>query len=78
MIAAMAADHRPQLTAAALRQLEDDVTVSPARLAEYWNVHPQTVYRDIRKGALLAFRLPSGQLRIRMSDAVRYGKPIEV
>lgn len=50
--------------------------VSPGRLAAYWGVHPNTVYRDIRKGALPAFRLPGGQLRIRTTDARRYGRPI--
>lgn len=71
------ADHTPQDTADALLPREDDATVSPSWLAAYWNVHPQTVYRDIRKGALLAFRLPGGQMRIRLSDARRYGTPIE-
>lgn len=52
-------------------------TVSPAWLAAHWNVHPNTVYRDIRKGALKAFRLPGGQLRVLRSDADRYGKPVE-
>jgi excisionase family DNA binding protein len=51
--------------------------ISPSRLATYWNVHPNTVYRDIRKGALRAFRLPGGQLRIRISDARRYGRPVD-
>lgn len=52
-------------------------TVSPSWLANFWSVHPNTVYRDIRKGALRAFRLPGGQLRVLMSDARRYGRPIE-
>lgn len=51
--------------------------VTPSRLASYWGVHVQTVYRDIRKGALRAFRLPSGRVRIRRDDAERYGRPIE-
>lgn len=50
---------------------------SPGRLAAYWGVHPNTIYRDIRKGALRAFRLPGGQLRIRTSDARKYGRPNE-
>jgi predicted site-specific integrase-resolvase len=54
-----------------------DRTVSPGRLAAFWSVHPNTVYRDIRKGALKAYRLPGGQLRVRMSDARRYGRPVE-
>jgi excisionase family DNA binding protein len=52
--------------------------VSPSRLADYWGVHINTIYRDIRKGALRAFRVGSGrQFRIRTSDARRYGRPIE-
>jgi len=54
-----------------------DGTVSPSRLAKFWCVHPNTIYRDIHKGALRAFRLPGGQLRIRVSDARRYGRPVE-
>lgn len=52
-------------------------TVSPSWLAAFWSVHPNTVYRDIRKGALKAYRLPGGQLRVLVSDARRYGKPVE-
>jgi excisionase family DNA binding protein len=51
--------------------------VSPSRLARHWGVHINTVYRDIRKGALKASRLPGGQFRIRMSDARAYGRPVE-
>lgn len=51
--------------------------ISPGELAEYWGVHPNTIYRDIRKGALRAFRLPGGYLRIRIADAKQYGRPIE-
>lgn len=54
-----------------------DSYVSPSRLARHWGVHIETVYRDIRKGALRASRLPGGQLRIRWIDARRYGRPIE-
>lgn len=49
--------------------------ISPSRLAASWGVHLNTVYRDIRKGALPAFRLPSGRFRIRRADADRYGRP---
>ena len=49
--------------------------VSPSQLARYWGVHVHTIYRDIAKGAVRSFRLPGGQLRIRMSDARRYGRP---
>ncbi len=52
-----------------------DAVLSPARLAAHWGVDVQTVYRDIRKGALRAFRLPSGRFRIRREDADRYGRP---
>lgn len=51
--------------------------VEPADLAAYWNVNVRTVYRDIRKGALPSLRLPGGRLRIRWSDARRYGRPNE-
>lgn len=51
--------------------------VSPSQLARFWGVHYETVLRDIRKGALPAFRLPGGQIRIRTRDARAYGKPIE-
>jgi hypothetical protein len=51
--------------------------VSPTWLAEHWGVHPNTVYRDIRKGALPAFRMPGGQLRVLLADAKRYGRPVE-
>ena len=51
--------------------------ISPSRLAGFWGVHVDTIYRDIRKGALPAFRLPGGQLRIRVADARRYGRPQE-
>lgn len=52
-------------------------SVSPSQVARYWGVSPRTIQRDISKGALRAYRLPGGTLRIRMSDARRYGKPIE-
>ncbi len=60
------------------RQVDVDAApLSPSRLADEWGVHVQTVYRDIRKGALRAFRLPSGRFRIRRDDAQAYGRPIE-
>jgi predicted site-specific integrase-resolvase len=59
------------------RSLEGPETISPARLARFWGVNVQTVYRDLRKGALRGFRLPGGDIRIRVSDARRYGRPIE-
>lgn len=51
--------------------------VSVTWLAAFWNVHPNTVYRDIRKGALKAYQLPSGAFRILLADAKRYGRPVE-
>jgi hypothetical protein len=51
--------------------------VSVAWLAHYWSVHPNTVYRDINKRALRAFRLPGGAFRVKLSDAMRYGRPNE-
>jgi excisionase family DNA binding protein len=51
--------------------------VSPGWLADFWGVHPNTVYRDIRKGALPACRMPGGQYRVLRSDAMRYGRPVE-
>lgn len=64
-------------TRRAQADLDVDRHVSPARLAAFWGVSIDTVYRDIRKGALRAFRLPSGKIRVKMSDAKRYGRPIE-
>lgn len=55
----------------------ETATISPAKLAAYWSVHVHTIYRDIRKGALPAYRLPGGLIRIRLEDARRYGRPIE-
>jgi excisionase family DNA binding protein len=54
-----------------------DAYISPSRLARYWGVHPNTIRRDIKKGALRASRLPGGQFRIRWIDARRYGRPVE-
>ena len=54
-----------------------EAAISPAALASKWGVGVQTIYRDIRKGALRAYRLPGGDLRIRIRDARRYGKPVE-
>jgi len=59
------------------REAGEERFVTPSQMAEYWNVHVTTVYRDIRKGALPVFRLPGGRLRIRWSDMRRYGRPIE-
>lgn len=67
------------VTGGALRNREasEERFVTPSQMAEYWNVHVKTVYRDIRKGALPVFRLPGRGLRIRWSDMRRYGRPVE-
>jgi predicted site-specific integrase-resolvase len=59
------------------RDHDDSPAVSPARLASFWGVRLRTVYRDIAKGALPAYRLPNGRIRIKTADARRYGRPIE-
>lgn len=56
-------------------EAEERPYLSPAQLAQHWGVHVETVRRDIRKGALPAYRLPGGEIRISVSDARRYGKP---
>jgi len=56
---------------------DDEAAISPSGLASHWGVHVNTIYRDIRKGALRAFRLPGGHWRIRREDARRYGRPNE-
>ncbi|HMJ88151.1 MAG TPA: hypothetical protein VK504_33470 [Vicinamibacterales bacterium] len=58
-------------------QRDEERYVSVSYLARFWDVHPNTIYRDIGKGALKAARLPGGQFRIRWIDARRYGRPIE-
>jgi excisionase family DNA binding protein len=50
--------------------------VTPGELARYWRVSTDTIYRDIKKGALPAYRIgSSGTIRIRIEDARRYGRP---
>ena len=51
--------------------------VTIADIAEYWQVHRRTVYRDVAKGALRPHYLPSGTIRIAIEDARAYGKPQE-
>ena len=46
-------------------------------LARCWRVSPDTIWRDIRKGALRAQRIPGGTVRILLSDARAYGRPYE-
>ena len=53
-----------------------DSYVKVMELARYWNVSADTVYRDIKKGALPAYRVgSSGAIRISIEDARRYGRP---
>lgn len=52
-------------------------TVTVAELAAHWKVSLRTIYRDIRKGALPAYRTPGGTVRIKMEDASAYGRPVE-
>lgn len=69
----MRADRNNQIRPVDLEQRD----LTPQELADHWGVTVQTVYRDIRKGALRAFRLPGGDIRIRRADAEQYGRPIE-
>lgn len=73
MIENRSLQHRGEL----LTRGESADVFSPARLAAYWGVHVNTIYRDIRKGALRAVRLPGGRFRIRGHEARRYGRPVE-
>ena len=49
--------------------------VSVADLAAYWSVHPRTIYRDIARGLLVVYYLPSGTIRVPIDAATSYGKP---
>jgi len=52
--------------------------VTVTDLARYWKVSVDTVYRDIKKGALRAYRVgSSGKIRVRLEDARQYGRPEE-
>lgn len=49
-------------------------------LARFWRVHPDTIHRAIKKGALRALRIPGGGearriTRITREDAIAYGRP---
>jgi excisionase family DNA binding protein len=66
---------RPELEEALEVLNEPKLTIQ--ELAQAWRVRPETVLRDIRKGALPAHRLPGGDWRILLSDARRYGRPNE-
>ena len=50
--------------------------VTPSELAAYLDVHPQTIYRQIRKGALRVVRV-GRVIRIRVTDALKYAQPVD-
>ena len=78
MIIRAAQNHQVQPDALTHREGDEDCDyVSPSRLARHWGVSLDTIYRDIRKGALPAHRLPGGHFRIGKRAARRYGRPIE-
>jgi excisionase family DNA binding protein len=57
---------------------DSDYYVTVTELARYWKVSVDTVYRDIKKGALRAYRVgSSGKIRVRVEDARQYGRPSE-
>jgi excisionase family DNA binding protein len=57
---------------------DSDHYVTVTELARYWNVSVDTVYRDIKKGALRAYRVgSSGKIRVRVEDARQYGRPVD-
>ncbi len=58
-------------------QTHPEPIVTVAELAAYWKVHPETIWRHCRKGALPYRKLPGGQIRIRIEDARAYGRPSE-
>ncbi len=59
------------------RDILNEPKLTVEELARCWRVRPETILRDIRKGALRAHRLPGGDLRILVSDARTYGRPSE-
>jgi excisionase family DNA binding protein len=63
--------------AEALFGLIKQPTCTVEEAARIWRVCVETVRRDIRKGALRAYRLPGGSLRILRSDLLAYGRPQE-
>jgi excisionase family DNA binding protein len=79
MISPGSLQNRAVVTAELDRRIspEREEYASPSRAAEFWGVHKNKVYRDIRKGALPAVRLPGGQFRVRWIDIHRYGRPVE-
>lgn len=46
-----------------------------AELASIWHVSTELIRAHIRKGALRTYRLPGGDIRISVEDAIQYGDP---
>jgi hypothetical protein len=59
------------------REFLQEPKLTVGELAHAWRVEPETIWRDIRKGALRAYRLPGGDLRILLKDAREYGRPVD-
>lgn len=70
------ADRTNEIPPETLEHRDEDRYVSPSYLARMWGVHINTVYREIRKGALPHTRI-GGQLRVRWLDVRRYGRPAD-
>ena len=51
-----------------------DAYVTVSQLARYWKVHPETVRRQILKGALRKTQIGTA-IRIATKDALAYGTP---
>jgi excisionase family DNA binding protein len=67
---------RPAVPRAFDLATDSDHYVTVTELARYWKVSVDTVYRDIKKGALRAYRVgSSGKIRVRVEDARQYGRP---
>ena len=69
---------RPAVPRAFDLATDSDHYVTVTELARYWKVSVDTVYRDIKKGALRAYRVgSSGKIRVRVEDALQYGHPVD-
>ena len=69
---------RPAVPRAFDLATDSDHYVTVTELARYWKVSVDTVYRDIKKGALRAYRVgSSGKIRVRVEDARQYGRPVD-
>lgn len=44
-------------------------------VAEFWSISDDAVYSAIRKGSLAAYRV-GGSIRVRLRDALSFGRPI--